>query len=114
MKFKNSPLYIQRQTNKLLRLYKIFAKAYVNNIIIHFNTLQKHLTHLYTLFKIFCIKRINLIIIKTFLIYFLVTLLKQQINNLNMFIIIEKIVVITFLRFFLNLQNLKIFIKLID
>ena len=72
IKFKNSSLYVQQQTNKLLRLYKIFAKTYVNNIIIYFNTLQKHLTYLHTLFKIFRIKRISLIVIKTFLIYFLV------------------------------------------
>ena len=114
MKFKDSSLYVQRQTNKLLRSYKIFAKAYVNDIIVHFNTLQKHLTYLHTLFEMFRIKRISLIVIKTFLTYFLVTLLKQRINSLNMFIIVEKIVVITFLRFFLSLRNLKIFIKFID
>ena len=114
IKVKNLSLYIQRQTNKLLCSYKTFIKTYVNNIIIHFNTLQKHLIYLYTLFNIFYIKRINLIVIQTFLNYFLIILLKQQINSLNIFIIVKKIVVIMLLRFSLSLRNLKIFIKLID
>ena len=45
-------------------------------------------------------KRINLIVTKSFLAYFFVTLLSQWVDNLNMFIIVEKIIVITSLRFF--------------
>ena len=86
----------------------------MNNIIVHFNTLQKHLTYLHTLFEMFRFKRINLTAIKLFLNYLSITLLNQQINNLNIFTIVEKIIAITSLRFFFNLRNLKIFIKFID
>ena len=51
MNYKNSFSYVQRQTNKLLRSYKQFVKTYVNDIIIHFKTLQKHLNHLRIFFS---------------------------------------------------------------
>ena len=114
MNYKKSSLYVQRQTNKLLRSYKNYVKIYINNIIIHFSTLQNHLIHFHILFKMFKVKRINLTITKTFLTYFFVILLKQRINNLKMSITTKKIVVITSLRFFRNFRNLKIFMKLID
>ena len=114
MDYKNSPLYVQRQTNKLLRLYKNFAKVYMNDILIHFVSLKKYLTHLHTLFEMFRIKRINLVAFKTFLIYFLMILLEQKIDNLDIFTTTKKIVAITSLRFSLNFKNLKIFLRLIN
>ena len=98
--YKNSFSYVQRQTNKLLRSYKQFVKTYVNDIIVHFKILRKHLKHLRTFFQIFRIKRISLVVTKSFLTYFFVILLNQRVNNLNMFTIVEKIVVIISLRFF--------------
>ena len=60
----------------------------------------------------FYIKRISLIVIKTFLTYSLIILLKQRVNNLNMFIIVKKIVVITFLRFFFKFTKFENFYKI--
>ena len=114
MSYKNSSPYVQRQTNKLLRFYKHFVKIYVNDIIIHSQILKKHIAHLQILFQMFRIKRINLAIDKSFLFYSSITLLDQKINNLNMFISIEKIIAIISFRFSLNLRNLKIFMKLTD
>ena len=114
MNYKNSSSYVQRQTDKLLRSYKKFAKVYVNDIIIHFKTLQKHLNHLRTFFQMFRIKRINLIVTKFFLTYSSVTLLNQRVNNLNMSTIVEKIVVIISFRFSLSLRDLEIFMRLTD
>ena len=112
MNYKNSSSYVQRQTNKLLRSYKQFAKAYVNDIIVHFKILQKHLKHLRTLFQMFRIKRINLVVTKSFLAYSSVTLLNQRVDNLNMFTTVEKIVVIISLRFSFSLRDFEIFMKL--
>ena len=115
MNYKNSFSYVQRQTDKLLRSYKQFAKTYVNDIIIHFKILQKHLNHLRIFFfQMFRIKRINLIATKFFLIYSSVTLLNQRIDNLDMFIIVEKIIAIISLRFLFSFRDLEIFMKLID
>ena len=81
MSYKNSFSYVQRQTNKLLRSYKQFAKAYVNDIIVHFKILQKHLKHLRTFFQMFRIKRISLAVTKSFLAYSSVTLLDQRVDS---------------------------------
>ena len=86
----------------------------MNDIIVHFNILQKHLIHFHTLFKMFRVKKISLIAFKTFLIYSFVILLKQKINNLKISITTKKIAVITSFRFSRNFKNLKIFMKLID
>ena len=111
MNYKNSLSYVQRQTNRLLRSYKQFAKIYVNDIIIHFKILQKHLKHLRTLFQIFRIKCISLIVTKSFLAYSFVILLNQRIHNLSMFIIVEKIIAIISLRFSFSLRDFEIFMK---
>ena len=114
MNYKNSFSYVQRQTNKLLRSYKQFAKAYVNDIIIHFKILQKHLKHLRTFFQMFRIKRISLAVTKSFLAYSSVTLLNQRIDSLDMSTTVEKIVAIISLRFSLSLRDFEIFMKLTD
>ena len=114
MSYKNSSFYVQRQTNKLLRSYKQFAKTYVDDIIVHFKILQKHLKHLRTLFQMFRTKRINLVVTKSFLAYFSVTLLDQRVDSLDMSITVEKIIVIISLRFSLNLRDLEIFMKFTD
>ena len=114
MNYKNSFFYVQRQTNKLLRSYKQFVKTYVNDIIVHFKILQKHLKHLRTLFQMFRTKRINLAVTKFFLAYSSITLLNQRIDSLNMSTTVEKIVAIISLRFSFNLRDFEIFMKLID
>ena len=53
IKFKNSLAYIQRKINTILRVYRIFARVYVNNVIIFSRILKKHLTHLHTIFALF-------------------------------------------------------------
>ena len=114
MNYKNSSSYVQRQTDRLLRSYKKFAKVYVNDIIVHFKTLQEHLNHLRTFFQMFRIKRISLAVTKFFLTYSSVTLLNQRVNSLDMSITAEKIVAIISLRFSLSLRDLEIFMRLTD
>ena len=46
MNFKDSSLYVQRQTNNLFRLCKIFIKTYMNNIIIFSKILHEYIEHL--------------------------------------------------------------------
>lgn len=56
MGYKGSPPYVQRQTDKLLRPYKDFAKAYVDDIIIYSRTLGEHINHLATISSSFAIR----------------------------------------------------------
>ena len=50
IKFKNFSIYVQRKINTILRVYRVFVKTYVDNIIIFNKTLKKHLTHLREIF----------------------------------------------------------------
>ena len=53
MSYKDSSFYMQRQIDKILRSYKKFVKAYVDDIIIYSRSLSQHLTHLRKLFELF-------------------------------------------------------------
>ena len=46
MGYKGLLLYVQWQTDKILQKHCAYAKAYIDNIIIFFKTLAKHLEHL--------------------------------------------------------------------
>jgi hypothetical protein len=51
MNYKNSSLYVQRQTNLMLKNLRAFVKAYMNDIIIFFKNLNDHLVHLRKIFQ---------------------------------------------------------------
>ena len=112
MKFKNSSLYVQRQTNQMLQSHRKFSRAYMNDIIIFFKTLNEHVKHFRQIFRLFQKRRVNLTSIKFYLNYSFIILLKQKIDNLKLFIIVEKITVIISLQFSISLRKLKYFLKL--
>ena len=107
MKYKNSSVYVQRQINSMFKSFKEFVRAYVNDVVVFFNSLKKHLRHLIQIFKLF--KKMNIIIkiSKTFLKYLTIALLDQKMNNLNMMITNEKFVAIQSFRFLILLKHLK-------
>ena len=76
MKYKRSPLYVQRQTNKIFRFIREFVKAYINDMIVFSKTLSKHMNHLRKMFTLFRQRRINLNLKKSFLNYSFVILFK--------------------------------------
>ena len=114
MKFKNSSLYVQRQTNYMFRSYRKFSRVFVNDIVIFSHILKKHLQHLHQIFRLFQIKRINLTFTKFFLNYSFIILIDQRIDNLKLFIFVEKIAKIISLQFLKSFKNLNYFLKLID
>ena len=113
MNYQESSLYVQRQTDKLLRSYKKFVRIYVNDIIVYSRTLKEHLNHLIIIFQLFRNKRVSLISIKFYLNYSSVILLNQRINSLNMFIFAKKVIAIILLRFSYILRDFEIFLNLI-
>ena len=114
IKYKKSSLYVQRQTDKILKSIREFVKAYMNDIIVFSKTLSKHLNHLRKMFILFRQKRINLNPKKSFLSYSFVILFEQRIDSLSLFTSEKKLVIITTLRFSKTLRQLKTFLKLIN
>ena len=112
MGYKGSPPYVQRQTDKLLRPYKGFARAYIDDIIAFSRTLLEHLSHLRTLFSLYRKHRISLNPKKTFLGYPSITLLGQRVDSLGMSTSEEKLAAIRSLRFPTSLRDLETFLGL--
>jgi hypothetical protein len=82
-----------------LRLYHQFARAYIDDIIVFSRILQKYIQHLHILFKLFNEIYIYLNSDKIFLGFLFITLLEQKIDNLSIFIIKEKIKIVSLLKF---------------
>ena len=106
--------YVQRQIDNILRKFRVFARVYVNNIVIFNKTLKKHLQHLRSVFQLFQKMNIALKLIKIYLNYSIVTLLNQKINNLKLIIVEKKLKAIFKLRFSITLKLLKIYLKFIE
>ena len=113
MNYRNSSTYVQKQVDKLLRDY-FFARKYVNDIVVFFNSLEKHLRHFNEIFALF--KRYNIVIksFKTYLDYSIVQLLDQKIDNLDMTIVKNKIEIIVVLKFSHILKHFEIYLREID
>ena len=110
--YKGSPPYIQRQTDKILRPLRDFARAYVDDIITFSQTLSQHLNHLRQLFTLFRERRIYLNPKKTFLGYPSIILLGQRIDSLKLSTSEEKLATISALRFPRILRELETFLGL--
>ena len=112
MSFKNSPPHTQRIMNDIMRDFQHFACCYVNDIVIFFKTLKKHISHLTDIFKLFKEKWIVLESKKFFIEYLLVTLLKHQVNSFSLTTAAEKIMTIHSLKFSKMLAELEYYLDL--
>jgi hypothetical protein len=112
MSFKNSSAYVQRQTNLMLKDLRIFAKAYMNDIVIFSKILNDHLEHLRQMFKRFQDYNVVLNSKKVFLEYSFIVLLKQIVDVLKLTTAKEKLAIITNLTFSLTLKKLETYLKL--
>ena len=99
MGYCNSPAYVQRQTDRLLREFKEFAKGYVDDIIIFSKTLEDYIRHLRLVFKLF--RRINVVLkpIKLFVGYPNIYLLGQYIDLFGLSTPQERLAAISRLKF---------------
>ena len=114
MSFKNSSIYVQRKINVMLRIYKVFARVYVNDVMIFSHTLKKHIVHLHAIFELFDFFDITLSSKKSFFDYFTIALLNQKIDVFDLTTTIDKLKIIMKLNFFYTLKNLKDYFDLID
>ena len=114
MKYRNSSIYVQRQIDFIFRKYRHFVRVYVDDIVMFFNSLKKHLRHLNQIFVLF--KRMNIAFkfFKIFLNYFTISLLSQRVNNLNLIIVTNKLKIIFNLIFSQILKQLKTYLNKIE
>ena len=112
MRYKNSSVYVQRQIDRILKFCRIFARAYIDDVVIFSKTLNEHLSNLRSIFDL--LKRNNIFInsVKTFLKYSFVNLLSQHVNSLDLSTNKKKIKTISNFVFSKTLSDLETYLKL--
>ena len=113
MKYRNSAFYVQRQINRILRLYN-FAKIYIDNIIIYSKSLSEHFEHLRKIFEILKNNNISMNSKKAYIEYSSVNLLKQHVNFFDFAIDEQKLKAIAQFVFSIILKQFEIYLKLIE
>ncbi len=114
MRYKNFSSYVQRQTNLMLKNLRDFVRAYMNDIIIFFKTLDDHLLHLRKIFQRLWHYNVALNSKKVFLNYSFIVLLRQIVDVFDLIIAEEKLAIIINLTFSINLKELKTYLNLIE
>ena len=108
--YKNSPAYIQRQIDRLLRAHRQYARAYIDDVVIYSETLEKHVQHLRAIFGLFARFNISINPKKAFIGYLSVTLLGQKVNSLGLATSEEKLRAISNLAFPKTLSMLETYL----
>lgn len=83
MGFKNSPAYVQRRIDIILRPFWEFARAYIDNIVIFSTTFEEHVAHLHRVFTFFQSIGMRLNPKRSYFGYPLVQLLGQRVTGLG-------------------------------
>ena len=78
MSYKNFFIYVQKQINRFLKLHRVYAKIYVNNIVIFSKILKKHEQYFRQIFITLQINNISIKFEKVFLKYSSVQFLNQK------------------------------------
>ena len=91
MGYRNSPVYVQRMIDRILRPFRHFCRAYVNDIVIFSTSLDEHVKHLAQVFKALNTMNIHLAPSKAYLGYPSVHLLGQRVNALGLATAEEKL-----------------------
>ena len=84
MGFRNSPAYVQRMIDRILRPFRSFCRAYVDDIVIFSTSLQEHIRHLNLVFGALSEMNIHLAPHKAYLGYPSVHLLGQRVDALGL------------------------------
>ena len=112
MGYKNSPSYVQRQIDRILRPYRTFARAYVDDIVIFSKTLDEHVQHLRQVFSVLKQNNISVKPSKAFLGYPTVHLLGQKVDSLGLATTEQKLAAISKLKFPKTLRQLEHYLGL--
>jgi hypothetical protein len=96
----------------MLKNLREFVKAYMNDIMIFFKTLNDHFTHLRAVFERLWHYNVALNLKKVFLDYSSIVLFEQMINALNLITAKEKLATIANFAFSIILKKLKTYLEL--
>ena len=114
MRYKNSPSYVQRQVDTILKSHKNYVRDYIDDIVIFSKSLKEHVQHLHVIFQLFSDLNISLSLKKSFLEYSIVQLLEEKVNAFDLTTAAEKIEAIFKLKFLANLKELETYLDFID
>ncbi|KAI0996230.1 hypothetical protein K3495_g11949, partial [Podosphaera aphanis] len=112
MGFRNSPAYVQRIIDTILRNERDFARSYIDDIVIFSKTFDDHMNHLKAVFQKLKAHRIHLSPKKCFLSYPSVALLGQKVDALGLSSATDKLEAIRNLRFPRTLKQLEYYLGL--
>ena len=112
MSYRNSSSYVQRQIDRVLRLYKQFVKTYIDDIMIFSKSLQEHFDHFQKIFEILEHNNIAVNSKKTYIEYFSVKLLKQHVNFFDLITDKDKLRVIAQFTFSATFEQFETYLKL--
>ena len=87
-----------------------FAKLYIDDIVIRFKSIQKHLRHFRTIFELLTKVNIFIKFIKIFIAYFDVIFFNQKINALELLTIKKRLKVIVKIKFSETFDDLQIYL----
>ncbi len=107
MGYKNSPAYVQRQIDRLLRPHRQYARAYIDDVVIHSATLEDHVKHLRAVLGLFAKFNVSVNPKKAFIGYPSVKLLGQKVNSFGLATDEEKLKAIASLKFPYTLNALE-------
>ena len=99
MGYRNSPAYVQRMIDRILRPFRHFCRAYVDDIVIFSTSLEEHVKHLTMVFGALSDMNIHLAPAKAFLGYPSVQLLGQHVDALGLATAEDKLAAIRNLEF---------------
>lgn len=112
MGFCNSPPYVQRQMDKMLREFRVFCRTYIDDIVIFSASLEEHVRHLSCVFQKFSDMNVSINPKKSFVGYPSVTLLGQKVDGLGLATDKDKIKALLDIQFPTNLKDLEIYLGL--
>ena len=107
IRFRNSPAYVQRIIDQILRPFRHFCRAYIDNIVIFSSTFDEHIQYLRQVFATLDKINIHLSPKKSFLGYLSVRLLSQRVDALGLATSSEKLATISNLAFPRTLSQLE-------
>lgn len=112
MGFCNSPPYVQRQMDRMLREFREFCRTYIDDVVIFSATLEEHVRHLSCVFQKFTDMNVSINPKKSYIGYPSVTLLGQKVDGLGLATDEDKIKALLDIQFPINLKDLEIYLGL--
>ena len=104
-------MYIQHQINEILQSHQKYAKIYINDIMIYSKIFKNYIIHFMTVFTALQEQKITFKFTKYFIAYSEALLLDNKINNFKTFTDKDYIKIISILKFFKTLQQLKTYLS---